>query len=120
MIPFNLTALTRPTPFIQRNAKTRESFHSKTLRNFTPSSFIVSILNQNSRSTSNLFFSITALKYFKKKAMADMTTTFPIEEDEEPWQRSQFISRAMRANTQIPTQFRTTSLNGFFQIRLTS
>ena len=83
MIPFNLTALTRPTPFIQRNEKTREFFRSKTLRNFTPSSFIVSIFNQNSRSTSNLFSSITA-SYFKKKAMADMTTTFPIEEDEEP------------------------------------
>ena len=84
MIPFNLTALTRPTPFIQRNAKTRETLHSKTFRSFTPSSFIVSIFNQNSRSTSNLFSSITALRYFKKKAMADMTTTFPIEEDEEP------------------------------------
>ena len=84
MIPFNLTALTRPTPFVQQNAKTREFFHSKTFRIFTPSSFIVSIFNQNSRSTSKLFSSITALRYFKKKAMADMTTTFPIEEDEEP------------------------------------
>ena len=84
MISFNLTALTRPNPFIQPNAKTREFFHSKTLRNFTPSSFIISIFNQNRRSTSNLFSSITALRYFTKKAMADMTTTFPIEEDEEP------------------------------------
>ena len=84
MIPFNLTALTHPTPFIQQNAKTREFFHAKTIRNFTPSSFIVSIFNQNNRSTSNLFSSITALRCFKKKAMADMTTTFPIEEDVEP------------------------------------
>ena len=84
MIPFNLTALNRPTPFIQRNAKTRKIFHSETVRNITPSSFIVSIFNQNSRSTSNLFSSITALRYFEKKAMAEMTTTFPIEEDEEP------------------------------------
>ena len=84
MIPFNLTALTEPTPFIQRNAKTRENFHSKTLQNFTQSSFIVSIFIKNSRFTSILFSSITALKYFKKKAMADMTTTFLIEEDEEP------------------------------------
>ena len=84
MIPFNLTALTRLTPLFQRNAKTREIFHSKTLQNLTPSSFIVSIFNQNSRFTSNLYSSITAIKYFKKKAMADMTTTFLVEEDEEP------------------------------------
>ena len=83
MIPFNLTALTRPTPLIQRNAKTREIFHSKTLI-FTSSSFIISIFNQNSRLTSNLFSSITALKSFKKKFLTDMTSIFPIEEDEEP------------------------------------
>ena len=84
MIPSNPTALTRPTPLIQRNAKTRKIFHSETLQNFTSSSFTVSIFNQNSRFTSSLFSSITALKYFKKNAMADMTTTFLIEEDEEP------------------------------------
>ena len=84
MISFNLTALTRPTLLIQRKAKTCNIFPRKTFQNFTQRSFIVSIFNQNSRFTSNLFSSITALKYFKKIAMADMTTTFPIEEDEEP------------------------------------
>ena len=32
----------------------------------------------------NLVSSITALQHFKKRAFADMTTTFRIEEDEEP------------------------------------
>ena len=50
----------------------------------TQLSFTVSIFNKNSRFASNLFSATTALKNFKKKAMADMTTTFLIEEDEEP------------------------------------
>ena len=84
MISFNLTALTRETPFIQRKVKTRIIFPRKTFQNFTQLSFTISIFNKNSRFTSSLFSSITALKYFKKKAMADLTTTFLIEEDEEP------------------------------------
>ena len=84
MIPFNLTALPQPTLLIQRKAKTRNIFPRKNLQNFTQLSFIFSTFNKNSRSASNLFSSITALKYFKKKAMADITTTFRIEEDEEP------------------------------------
>ena len=84
MFPFNLTALIRETLLIQRKEETRKIFHSKTLHNFTPFSFIVSIFNQNSRFNSNLFSSIKALKYFKKKAMSDTTSTFLIEEDEEP------------------------------------
>ena len=84
MISFNLTTLTQPTLFIQRKAKTRKISPKKTFQNFTQLSFIISIFNKNSRFVSNLFSSITALKYFKKKTMADMTTTFLIEEDEEP------------------------------------
>ena len=84
MISFNQTALTQPTLLIQRKAKTRNIFPRKTFQNFTQLSFIISICNKNSRFVSNLFSSITALKYFKKKTMADMTTTFLIEEDEEP------------------------------------
>ena len=84
MISFNPTALTQPTPLIQRKAKARHIFPRKTLQNFTQFSFTVSIFNINSRFAPNLFSSITALKHFKKKAMADMTTTFLIEEDEEP------------------------------------
>ena len=84
MISFNLTALTRETPSIQRKPKTRHIFPRKTFQNFTQLLFIVSILNKNSRFTSNLFSSITALKDFKRKAMADMTSVFPIKEDEEP------------------------------------
>ena len=83
MIFFNLTVLTRETPFIQRKVKTRIILPRKTFQNFTQLSFTNSI-NKNSRFTSSLFSSITALKYFKKKAMADLTTTFLIEEDEEP------------------------------------
>ena len=84
MISFNLTALTQPTLLIQRKAKTRNIFPRKTFQNFTQLSFMISILNKNSRFDSNLFPSTTALKYFKKKTMADMTATFLIEEDEEP------------------------------------
>ena len=84
MISFNPTALTQSTPLIQRKAKTRHIFLRKTFQNFTQLSFTVSIFNKNSRFASNLFSSITALKHFKKKPMADMTTTFLIGEDEEP------------------------------------
>ena len=84
MIFFNLTALIRETSSIQGNPKTREIFRSENLQKFTSSPFPLSIFNQNSRFISSLFSSITALKYFKKKAMADITTTFLIEEDEEP------------------------------------
>ena len=80
MISFNLTAL---TPSIQRKAKTRKIFPRKTLQKFPLNSFIISIFNRNSRFTSKLFSSTTALKFFKEKVMANMTTTFLIEEDEE-------------------------------------
>ena len=84
MISFNLTALTQPPLLIQRKAKTRIIFPRKTFQNITQLSFIISIFNKNSRFPSNLFSSTTALKYFKKKAMADSTITFFIEEDKEP------------------------------------
>ena len=84
MISFNLTALTQRTLLIQRKSKTRNIFPRKTFQNFTQLSFMISIFNKNSRFDSNLFPSTTALKYFKKKTMADMTATFLIEEDEEP------------------------------------
>ena len=84
MISLNLTALTRPTFLVQRKAKTRNIFPRKSFQNFTQLSFIVSIFNKNSRFASNSFSSITALKHFKEKTLADMTTTFLIEEDEEP------------------------------------
>ena len=84
MISFNLTALTRSTLLIQRQAETCIIFPRKTFQNFTQLSFVISIFNKNSRFPSNLFSSTTALKYFKKKAMADKTTRFLIEEDEEP------------------------------------
>ena len=84
MISFNQTALTQPTLLIQRKTKARHNFPRKTFQNFTQLSFTVSIFNKNSRFASNLFSSNTALKHFKKKAMADMTTTFLREEDDEP------------------------------------
>ena len=84
MISFNTAALNQPTLLIQRKAKTRIIFPRKTFQNFTQLSFIISIFNKNSRFPSNLFPSTTALKSFKKKAMADRNITFLIEEDEEP------------------------------------
>ena len=120
MISFNLTALTRSTLLIQRKAETRNIFPRKTFQNFTQLSFIIPVFNKNSRFPPNLISSTTALKYFKKKAMADRTTTFLTEEDEEPWQRSRYVSRAMRANIQLPTQLQITNLNAFIQTRSTS
>ena len=84
MISFNPTALTQPTLLIQRKAKARHIFPRRTFQNFTQLSFTVSSFNKNSRFAPNLIYSITALKYFKKKAMTETTTTFMIEEDEEP------------------------------------
>ena len=83
MIPFNLTALTRATPFIQRKAKTREIVHTKTLQNFIQASFIVSTFNQISCLILNLFSSTTALLHVKRKAMAEMNFQFTIDEDQE-------------------------------------
>ena len=83
MISLNPTALTQPTLLIQQKTKARHIFPRKTFHNFTQLSFRVSIFNKNSRFASNLFSSTTALKHFKKKAMADMTITFLMEENEE-------------------------------------
>ena len=84
MISFNLTALTQPTLSIQRKSKTRHIFPKKPFRispnfhsYFQSSTKTVALLQ-------NLVYSITALKHFKKRAFAHMTTTFRIEEDEEP------------------------------------
>ena len=83
MIPFNLTALTRATPLIQRKVKTRESFAMKTLQSFTQFSFIVSTFNSMSRFSSKLSPQTTALQYFKKKATAEMNPQFTIDEGQE-------------------------------------
>ena len=84
MISFNLTALTQQTLSIQRKSKTRDIFPRKIFKilpnfhsYFQSSTKTVAFLH-------NLAFSITALKHLKKRAFADMTTTFRIEEDEEP------------------------------------
>ena len=84
MISFNLTALTQPTLSIQRKSKTRIIFPRKTFQNFTQLSFIVPIFNKTVVFLQNLVSSITALKHFKEKAFADMTTTFSMDEDEQP------------------------------------
>ena len=72
MISFNLTALTRETPSIQRKAKTRNIFPWKTFQNFTQLSFIVSTFNVFSRSSPEIPPQTTASQYFKNKAMAEM------------------------------------------------
>ena len=82
MISFNLTALTRETPLIQRKAKTRTIFPRKTFQNFTLNSFIVSIFNIFSRFNS-ISSRNTALKYFKKKAMAEINSEFNFDENQE-------------------------------------
>ena len=79
MISFNLTALTQRAPFILRRTKT---FPRKTFQNFTQLSFIFSSFNLISRFSSELFSTITALNFFKKKAMAEMNSQFTIDEDQ--------------------------------------
>ena len=83
MISFNLTALTRETPLIQRKVKTRESFPRKTSQNFTLNSFIVSTFILLSHFSLRIPSKNTALQYFKKKAMAETNSQFNFEEDQE-------------------------------------
>ena len=78
MIAFNLTALTRETPLIQRKTKTRTIFPMETFQNFTPNSFIVSTFNLISRFNS-IPSKNTALQYFKKKAMAEINSQFTFD-----------------------------------------
>ena len=82
MISFNLTALTRETPLIQRKSKTRTVFPRKTFQNFTLNSFIVSTFNLNSRFNS-ISSRNTALQHFKKKAMAEINSQFNFDENQE-------------------------------------
>ena len=84
MILFSLTALTRATRLVQREAKSREIFHTKKRFEILSKPHSISTFNQTSCFISKLFSSTTALPYFKKKAMAEMTPIFLLEEDEEP------------------------------------
>ena len=59
MIPFSLTALTRPTPYIQRKAKTRTIFPQENFSKFHP----ISIHSFNFRSTQSLQFPNTFYKH---------------------------------------------------------
>ena len=83
MISFNLTALTRETPLIQRKAKTRTIFPRKTFPNFTLNSFIVSTFILSSRFSLRIPSRNTALQYCKKKAMAEINSQFNFEENPE-------------------------------------
>ena len=92
MISFNLTALTRETPLIQRKAKTRTVFPRKTFQNFTLNSFIVSTFIQLSRFSLRISSRNTALKYFKKKAMAETNSQFNFNENQEMETQPIFLS----------------------------
>ena len=83
MITFNLTALTQVTPLVQRKAKTRIIFPRKTAQNFTLNSFIFSTFILLSHFSLCISSRNTALRYFKKKAMAEMNSQFTIDEDQE-------------------------------------
>ena len=83
MISFNLTALTRETPLIQRKAKTRPTFPRKTFQFFTLSSFIVSTFILLSRFSLRIPSRNTALQYFKKKTTAEINSQFNFDEDQE-------------------------------------
>ena len=81
MIPFNLIASTRATPFTQRHAKTRENFPTKTLQNFTQFPFIDSTFHHISCFSLDLFSSNTA--HSKRKALVEMNPPFTTDEDQE-------------------------------------
>ena len=83
MISFNLNVLTRETLLIQRKAKARNNFPRKTFQSFILNSFIIPSLNLISHFSVKLFSTITALPYFKKKAMAEMNSHFTFDEDQE-------------------------------------
>ena len=82
MISFNLTALNRETPLIQRK-KTREIFPRKFSQNSTLNSFIFPTFNLLSRFSLRIPSRNTALQYFKKKAMAEINSQFIFNEDQE-------------------------------------
>ena len=92
MIPFNLNALTRETPLIQRKAKTRNILPRKTSQNFTLGSFIFPTFILLSRSSSRIHSTNTALQYFKKKAMAEINSQFTFREDQEMETQPIFLS----------------------------
>ena len=83
MIPFNLSALTRATPSLQRKAKTREISPRKLFKILTLYSFIFSSFILISRFNSKIFSPTTVLQYFKKKAMAEMNSQFNLDGDQE-------------------------------------
>ena len=83
MTSFNLTALTRVTPSIQRKAKTRIILPKKTSQNFTLNSFIFSTFILLSRFSSRISSTNTALQYSKKKAMAEINSQFSFNGDQE-------------------------------------
>ena len=89
---FNLTALTRETPLIQRKAKTRTIFLKKTFENFTLNSFIVSTFILLSRFSLRISSRNTALQNFKKKAMAETNSQFNFDENQEMETQPIFLS----------------------------
>ena len=92
MNSFNLTALTRETPLIQRKAKTRTIFPRKTFQNFTLNSFKVSTLILHSRFSLRISSRNTALQYFKKKAMAEINFQYNFDENQEMETQPIFLS----------------------------
>ena len=92
MISFNLTALKRETPLIQRKAKTRTFFPRKTFQKFTLNSFIVSTFMLLSRFSLRLSSRNTALKNFKKKTMAETNSQFNFDENQEMETQPIFLS----------------------------
>ena len=92
MISFNLTALTRQTPLIQRKAKTRTIFPRKTFQKFTLNSFIFSTFILLSRFSLLTSSRNTALQYFKKKAMAETNSHFNFNENQKMETQPIFLS----------------------------
>ena len=92
MISFNLTALTRETPLIQRKEKTRIIFPRKTSQKFTLNSFKFSTFILLSRFSLRISSRNTVLQYFKKKAMAEINSQFNFNKDQEMETQPIFLS----------------------------
>ena len=80
---FNLTALTRETPLIQRTAKSCTIFPRKTFQNLTLSSFIVSTFILLSRFSLRISSRNTPLQCFKNKVMAETNSQFNFDGNQE-------------------------------------
>ena len=84
MVPFNLTALTRKTPYFNEKQKPLRLSPGKPIRNFTQYSFKVSVFNLTSRVISKNIFVHHGTTINQKENNGRNDPCFLLEEDKEP------------------------------------